>query len=153
VFEKILVSIDGSENSLKALKVASEIAKKCDSEKLALVNVYSVVVIADLEHTQTGGFMVNPNLYQDLEDAARRTSARILEDGKSVAKAHGVPVDKIETLSTEGHVVETIVRVAREGDFGLIVLGHRGTSRFETLLGSVSHGVTRHATCPVLVVR
>lgn len=151
MFEKILVPIDGSEYSLKALKVATEMAKSCRSGKLALLNVYSDVVLVG--GTEADTVLVNRDLYRELLDSARRQSARILADGKNVAVAQGVPVDMIETLSMEGHVVEEIVRVAREGEFGLIVLGHRGTSRFETLLGSVSHGVTSHATCPVLVVR
>jgi len=153
VFEKILVSIDGSEPSLKALGVAAELAKRCNSKKIVLVNVYSVVVPAYGFAQEPGGYEVDPGLYQNLLDAARGNSTRILVDGKNVVSAQGIPVEMVEALSIEGHVVETIVRTAREGDFGLIVLGHRGTSRFEMLLGSVSHGVTRHATCPVLVVR
>ena len=54
----------------------------------------------------------------------------------------------------EGHAVEQIVKVCRENKFDLIVMGARGLSRIkEMLLGSVSDGVTRHAYCPVLVVK
>ena len=151
LFGKILVPIDGSEHSMKALRVAAEIAKNCKSEEFVLINVYSAsFLVAGLEPE---GVSVTPEIYRNLLDAARANSARILAEGKNMTKAQGVSVDTIETLSMEGHVVETIVKTAGEGEFNLVVLGHRGTSRFETLLGSVSHGVTRHATCPVLVVR
>jgi nucleotide-binding universal stress UspA family protein len=44
--------------------------------------------------------------------------------------------------------------VCREGKFDLIVMGARGLSKIEELvLGSVSDGVTRHACCPILVVK
>jgi len=57
-------------------------------------------------------------------------------------------------LLIEGHAVEQIVKVCRENKFDLIVMGARGLSRIkEMLLGSVSDGVTRHAYCPVLVVK
>jgi len=49
---------------------------------------------------------------------------------------------------------EEILKKAREGNFDLIVIGARGISKMkEILIGSVSHGVTTHAPCPVLVVK
>lgn len=54
----------------------------------------------------------------------------------------------------EGHAVEEIIRACREGRLDLVVIGARGLSRIkEIVLGSVSDGVTRHAHCPVLVVK
>ncbi len=151
MFEKILVPIDGSEHSVKAIKLAAEIAKKHNSRKLVLVNVYSVTV--PYGFSGPGGLEVNAETYQSMSDAAHAHSDEILAEGKEVASAEEIPAGIIETLSIEGHVIEEIVKTAKEGGFSLIVLGHRGKSRFETLLGSVSHGVTSHATCPVLVVR
>ncbi len=152
MFEKILVPIDGSEHSLKALRVAVELAKKHASEKLVLINVYSAIV-PTYGLASPRDFEVDAQMYQSMLDAARATSAQILTDGKNEAISQGLQKEIIETLSSEGHIVETIVGTAKEGKFDLIVLGHRGRSRFETLLGSISHGVTRHAPCPVLVVR
>lgn len=60
----------------------------------------------------------------------------------------------METLLIEGHVVDEILKTCRNGEFDLIVMGARGLSRIkELVLGSVSEGVTRHACCPVLVVK
>jgi len=57
-------------------------------------------------------------------------------------------------LLLEGHAVEEILKTARQGDFDLVVNGARGMSRIkELLMGSVSDGVTKHAPCPVLLVR
>ena len=61
---------------------------------------------------------------------------------------------QIETLLKEGHVVEEILKTARDGNFDLIVIGARGRSKMkEILLGSVSHGVTIHSPCSILVVK
>lgn len=54
----------------------------------------------------------------------------------------------------EGQVVQEIVKASKEGKFGLIVIGARGMSKIRELIsGSVTDGVIRHASCPVLVVK
>ena len=61
---------------------------------------------------------------------------------------------QIDAPLKEEHSVEEILKTARDSNFDLIVIGARGLSVVkEILLGSVSHGVTRHAVCPVLVVK
>ena len=81
----------------------------------------------------------------------RKHGEGILEDGKKKAEAEGV---QVQTLLVDGHTVEEILKVAREGNFGLVVIGARGVSKIkELLMGSVSEGVTKLAPCPVLVVR
>lgn len=74
-----------------------------------------------------------------------------MADGEKKAKAEGV---QVETLLREGHTVDEILKTCRDGGFDSIVIGARGLSTIkELLLGSVSHGVTSHAPCPVLVVK
>lgn len=139
MFEKILVPLDGSEHSLKALTVAVQIAQKFNG-KITLVHVYSI-----------GGLASYPTPVQEFIEAIRKVGAGILADGEKRVRAEGVHV---ETLLLEGHAVEQIVKTCREGKFDLVVMGVRGLSKIkEMLLGSVSDGVTRHAHCPVLVVK
>ncbi len=53
-----------------------------------------------------------------------------------------------------GNTVESIVALADEKDADLIVIGSRGRGTVATaLLGSISHGVLRHARRPVLIVK
>jgi nucleotide-binding universal stress UspA family protein len=74
-----------------------------------------------------------------------------LADAQIKAKDQGI---QIETLLKAGQAVETIIETSRNGNFDLIVMGARGLSPIkEILLGSVSHGVTTHAPCPILVVK
>lgn len=139
MFEKILVPLDGSEHSLDALEKAIQIAKKFDSD-VTLVHLYSIAV-----------FKLTPSQINDYVLELRKAGKEILAEGQKKAYAEGVPV---ETQLKEGHIVEGIVELARDGNFDLIVMGARGLSKLKELfLGSVSHGVTLHAPCPVLIVK
>ncbi len=139
VFEKILVPLDGSEHSLNALEKALQIAKKFDG-KITLINVYSV-----------SSFRMTPSQVFAYVVEIRKSGESILAEGKKIAFDEGI---QVETLLKEGHIVEEILQKAREGNFDLIVIGARGISKMkEILLGSVSHGVTTHSPCPVLVVK
>lgn len=154
LFQKILVPLDGSEHSFKALDVAIQIAKKFGG-KLTLVHVYSMAAVAGVmpePSMATAGVpvMTAPDVSR-LVEAARKVGSRILEDGEQRVKAAKVEVNK---LLEEGHTVQEIIRVAKEGNFELIVMGARGISHIrEMLLGSVSDGVMHHVACPVLVVK
>ncbi len=140
MFDRILVPIDSSEDSIKALKTAVEFAKKCGSGKITLIHVYSTKTIRLGVAT-----IVLP------AEEIRKGSASILANGEKIVKAEGLDVEK---LSVEGHVTGEIVKTARKGKFDLIVVGHRGLSKISyLLLGHVSEGVIRHAPCPVVVVR
>jgi len=139
LFEKNLVPVDGSRNSAKALKVAIAIAKKFDG-KITLIHVYSVTAC------KHAGMR-----FDKCVQAIRKAGAGILAKCEKKVKAEGV---EVETLLRQGHIVEEIIKTAREGEYDLIVMGSRGLSKIkELLLGSVSTGVTRHARCPVLVVK
>lgn len=145
MFENILVPLDGSTRSLRALDTAVEIAKKFGGA-ITVVHVVSrrPVVLSD---TVDGTPIVVPD---DVE-AAHAAGANILADGEAKVKAEGV---QVETVLQEGHVVEAILKTCSDGDFDLIVMGARGVSLIHgILLGSVSDGVMRRAHCPVLVVK
>jgi nucleotide-binding universal stress UspA family protein len=139
LFEKILVPLDGSEHSFDALEKAIQIAKKFDGE-LMLIHMYSIPM-----------YKLTPSQLNVYVPEQRKSGEKILAEGIKRAYAEGVP---FETQLKEGHIVEGIVKVAREGNFDLIVMGARGLSKLKELfLGSVSHGVTMHAPCPVLIVK
>jgi nucleotide-binding universal stress UspA family protein len=154
LFQKILVPLDGSEHSLKALDVAIQIAKKFEG-KLTLVHVYSMAAVPGVmpePSMATAGIpvMAAPDISK-LIAATQKVGSRILDDGEQRVKVAKVEVNK---LLEEGHTVQEIIRVAKEGNFELIVMGARGISHIrEMLLGSVSDGVMHHVSCPVLVVK
>ena len=140
MFEKILVPLDGSEHSLRALRIGVQISKEFNG-KITLIHVYSEV---------WPNGMLAASIDQCIE-AALKAGAGILADGEKKAEAEGV---QVETLLKKGHTVEEILKTAKKGGFDLIVIGARGISKIRGfLIGSVSDGVTRHAPCPVLVVK
>jgi nucleotide-binding universal stress UspA family protein len=57
------------------------------------------------------------------------------------------------TRLERGNPDETIVEIAKEGVFDLIVIGSRGLGRRDFALGSVSSRVAENDACPVLIVK
>ena len=155
MFEKILVPLDGSEHSLRALEIAVQIAKKFDG-KITLLHIYSVgvrpiVMPEPTTLTPPSVPIMAPADFSKVVEAARKAGTTILANGENKVKAEGI---QVETLLREGHTVQEILKIARDNKFDLIVMGARGISRIrEILLGSVSDGVIRNAPCPVLVIK
>ena len=152
MFGKILVPLDGSDHSLRALEIAIQMAKRFDG-KITLIHVYSVgaKAVVMTEPTTPNVPIMAPADFSRIMEAAHEAGKAILAHGRKTAEAEDVHV---ETLLKEGHNVKEILKTARDGEFNLIIMGARGVSRIrEILLGSVSEGVIRNAPCPVLVTK
>jgi nucleotide-binding universal stress UspA family protein len=155
VFRKILVPLDGSEHSQKALDCAIQIGKKFNS-KITLLHVYSIAVPPVLMPepstlTQTGVPLPASAEVAKMVEAFRLAGNKILSDAEVQARSAELPVD---TLLEEGNAVQEIAKTAKEGYYDLIVIGAKGTHRIkEFLMGNVSEGVLKNTSCPVLVVK
>jgi nucleotide-binding universal stress UspA family protein len=137
---RILVPIDGSNNSRRAVETGSEIAKIYGAE-LSLLFVFPV-------QTQSTG----PPVGITYEPSNEHGEELIYELSKIAKDHHVEPTGHV--LRAESSVVEGITKYANEDKTDLIVIGTRGRSGLKRLfLGSVSEGVIRHAHCNVLVVR
>jgi nucleotide-binding universal stress UspA family protein len=138
MFEKILVAIDGSTYSYKALSDAIEIAKMA-SAKISLIHVY------------VPGSTFSRSTRRPFYELLKEEGDKIIENGKAIAKNEGLDV---ETLLIEGDPVEQIVKVAKDGQFDLVVIGARGVGKVTALLlGSVSQGVANNVHCRVLITK
>lgn len=136
--KKMLVAVDGSEYSLAAVKAAAKLAAERGIEKVTLLNV--------IPTTPTP---VGPMPTAALPDD--QAAWEIFEQPKDILKQADI---KPMLLLREGDPAFGIVTVAKEGEFDLIIVGHRGLSPIKAfLLGSVSDRVVAHAPCSVLVVR
>jgi nucleotide-binding universal stress UspA family protein len=154
MFDKILVAVDGSEYSKKALNYAMELAEKYDGE-ITLIHVYSAVVpLASPVNTLGSPTMSTPAsaaMAVRIAEDLKLMGEKILDDAEKTVKERRIRVEKV---LKEGDAVREIVAVAQEGKFSIIVLGHRGMSRLrELVLGSVSEGVCHKATCPVMIIK
>jgi nucleotide-binding universal stress UspA family protein len=89
----------------------------------------------------------------ELDAMFENEGRKVLEDAVKIAKDTGVNPRTILERSY-GNVAHKIISAAEDGKFDLITISSRGHSLLSSIiLGSVCDAVTRHATCPVLVVR
>ncbi len=156
MFKNVLVALDGSEPSMRALSMAIEIAKRFEA-RLTLVHVFSVAVTPMVMPepttvTPAGVPPLTPAEISKMTEASQEIGNKILKAGEEMAKnAQVTPVDK---QLLEGNTVQEIVKLAKEGDYDLIVVGSRGVGRLrELFVGSVSEGVLKHTPCAVLLVK
>jgi len=154
MFEKILVAVDGSENSKKALGYAVELAEKFGSA-IRLIHVYSgilpIIPATNALSSPAAAGPASAALAAKMAEDARKSGNKILEELMTIVKERGISVD---VVLKEGDAVKEIVAEAEKGGCSLIVVGHRGMSKLsEILLGSVSEGVSHKAPCPVMVVK
>ena len=156
IFQKILVPLDGSEHSGKALESAIQIAKSFNS-KLMLLTVHHVTItpVTSPELTIQAPVIVPDASAAEMTEraieAAHNYDKKILAEAEAKVRSEKV---EVETELIDGNAVEEIVRKAEEGKFDLIVMGARGLSTIKKLfIGSVSDGVIKKAPCPVLIVK
>ena len=139
MFENILVAVDGSKHSDAAFDVAMDIAQKYGSQLFVL-------------HVFSGGTGSRTLVSSSEEDDNRSIGQEILDSYEETAKERGL--QNARMLLQEGDAAKRIMETASEIKCGLLLLGSRGRGGFkELLLGSVSHKVTSHADCPVLIAK
>ena len=147
---RILVAIDGSENSNRALELAATMAKSFDSELMIL----NVIPAPTVMITVPIGFGVGPNGVSEYYSQQELFANQFVENAVSMIKSKRVTRFSTEVIRASKSVVEEIIETAARRKVNLLVIGTRGLGGFRKLLqGSVSSGVVTHATCDVLVVR
>lgn len=140
VYRKILVALDGSEASRKALRAALGLARAHGAA------LHALGVEEHLPH-----YAATVGEVEEAKEEQDTFFGRVMDEARRVAEEQGLG------LSTEvraGNAAQHIVQVAREGGFDLIVLGAKGHSVIrDFLLGTTTDRVSHHAPCSVLVVR
>ncbi len=139
--KKILLPVDGSENSQKAVKKCLEIAKPIGAAVTALFVVDSSAYLS----------LPETFMWENVRGAIEEEGKEALEGVKKTFKDSGV---KLKTELKEGSPAKDIVETAEEEKIDLIIMGtagRKGLDRF--FLGSVSEKVLRSAHCAVMVVK
>ena len=135
---KVLIPIDGSDNSLRALAYLVKRVKQDKHVQICMLNVQLPIP----QSLFVSRSMIDE--HHELKSKEALTRARRL-----LAKNH-VPAEAIIRI---GDPAETIVKLARKSHCGEVVMGSRGLGRLAgLLLGSVTTKVIHLARMPVTVV-
>lgn len=138
--KKFLVGVDGSYQSLAALKEAVQMAKGTGA---SLVAVYVEEEAPLLLLEKEAEHLAEERWYPDHFDPL----AVAVEYGK----ANGV---EVKPVKIRGFIAGAILKVASDEQVDMIFLGESGRTGLQRLaLGSVAEGVARHAKVPVVIVK
>jgi len=141
-FKKILVPLDFSAHSDRALEAATELGRAFGGT-LRLLHVYHV----PLAYPAFEGALIQPEVSEQIRVAAEKHLNEMAE------RLRG-PKLRVETQVLEGMAADLICQTAEADGFDLIVMGTRGRSGLaHFLLGSVTERTLRAAPCPVLTVK
>lgn len=146
VFKNILVAIDGSQSSTKALEAAADLAATHGSA------LHILHVVREMQVPLNPGLM---DAYQELQRHRHEflTSAgeHLINQAKHAVEAKGV--DAVETDIGAGDPASAILDYAARNKVDLIVVGHRGHGQIQSLLmGSVSRKVSQLAKTNCLII-
>ena len=143
MFSNILVPFDLSNQSVRAFKVALDVAKKYNAK---------ITILTCLE-----GDAWHHKFYDS------RADNELIKKQKKVTLTH---IAKLENLASKADLVvksqilkttstvRDIVTFAKSRKVDLIIMGSHGrTGMDKLLLGSIANGVTQKSSCPVLVVK
>lgn len=142
MYQRILVPVDGSETSNKALVAALQMARESGGR---------VRIVHALDEL---AYLTGYEFSADLLKVAREYATKVLDDAMAMAKAAGVPADSRLMETPGGRLGELVADEARGWEADLVVVGthgRHGVSR--VLLGSGAEQVLRLAPVPVLAVR
>ena len=137
-FKKILLAVDDSPMAEKVAEKALELARQLNAE-------LAVASVADSKFLMTEGGI---------------TPAEVIESIKNdLKKVHDLLINKIFkdfkvwTFVEEGHPHEAILKIGKEWNADMLIVGTHGrTGLAHLLLGSVAEQVIRHSDKPVLVI-
>lgn len=141
MFSKVLVPIDGSDNSFRALDAALLLSEKLGAKVTAIHVMEDIPVL----HIQS------EKLLRQLLDSYKKESQKILLKCSEISARKGLSID---TKLLQGNAGSIILDFCEKEKYDTIVMGSRGMGKFkELVLGSVSNKVIHHSSCPVMIIR
>lgn len=141
MIQKVLVAVDGSENSERALDFATLFAEKYG----AALTVLNVTELPAAVYPNNEMIVVAKDLHKIHKDILSKALARVEATR---------PALSVSAILRDGEPAVEIVAVSREGEFDVAVLGYRGLGKVQgILLGSISAKVARSISCTVIIVK
>ena len=138
---KVLVPVDGSPASLRALDFAIEMMGQHSDTSFVLLNVQNISAV-DLAGAAMGS---------DWQEAASQASDRALKEAVGKAQAAGIA---FKSIVRTGQTAEAIAQAAHDEGVGHIVMGTRGLGSIQgLLLGSVAMKIIHLAQVPITLLK
>jgi len=133
--KKVVVGVDGSDQSVGALQYAARLAESFDA-RLLVVGAWSIPSLG----------AEAPPLDPELIDSGMREAV----EGSVATAFGGAAPEGLEIKIVNASAAQALLDASEDAE--LLVVGSRGHGGFAgLLLGSVSMTVAEHAKCPVLV--
>jgi nucleotide-binding universal stress UspA family protein len=150
-FSKILVAIDGSDQSLDAAGYAISLAEVYRSELIAL---YVISALTQDDYDSDMQIEKIPESVSKVMDKAKTESDPWFSRIRNELKKENSIKFHTKIILSPIKVSGSIVNYAENAGVDLIVVGTRGRSGFKRLLlGSVASDIVTYSHCPVLVVK
>ena len=144
MYQRILIPVDGSPTSDRALGEALALARQQNAQ-LQLLHVIEDIHFVDIESS------IN---YAELQETMRSSGNKVLTQAQTAVQQAGMTAETKLLEASGKRVASVIVTEAGRWPADLIVIGTHGRSGFSRLLfGSVAEGVVRTAQVPVLLIR
>lgn len=146
MYQRILVTVDGSDTSDRALQEAINLAK----DQQAMLRIVHAI---DEVNINAGAEFVNP---EEIENAWIKSGLEILDKAQSQAHAAGIRAEtrllEIDKLGVR--IADAIIENAKTWPADLVVAGTHGrTGLSHLLMGSVAEGIVRICPVPILLIR
>lgn len=137
MFKRILLATDGSAVVEREVLYAGHIAR-VEGAQVIVLHAYD---LPSRYESYRG--------YDDLADHYRQVAQALVDEAVQQLHEDGVKATGELRL---GPAADAIIQAAADHDVDLIVMGTRGSSNLQQILGSVSQHVLRVARCPVLEI-
>lgn len=142
---KVLVAIDGSKNSLEALRWAIKIIAGSDKSEIVMVNAQPSFQTV---HSKRLFSQSDIREYQEL------LFEESVAEAKKIVDAQSIPYT-LELLVGDPKqcIVDRVLESQKTDEpIDMIVMGSRGLGPIRSVLGGVSYGVIQAAICPVTII-
>ncbi|HEX2407681.1 MAG TPA: universal stress protein [Nitrososphaeraceae archaeon] len=146
-FKNILVPLDGSQYSLKALEYAYLMAKGFNAKLTSLYVIPSSIRYNSLLNKENAE--INSSFKQIIQVSYIEAQKWL----KGITQKRDIEI-VTEVIIAEESIVSEIIEFAERKKIDLIIMGTMGRTGFKKiLLGSVASAVVTYSHCPVLVIR
>ena len=135
---KIVVALDGSPGSEKALEAAVQLAQR-DGGQVAAITVLDRPGVPYPEH-----------LTQSIQHQARHYLEEILQAAANYARSRGV---QLIPILREGHPAEAIIACAEQEEAELLLVGSKGKTPSLSGIGGTADQVSSYSPCTVMIVK